>query len=80
MTRTDDNDDGNFREIGRQVSNWGRWGADDERGTLNYITPETVQAGAGCVRTGKMFELSLPLGSTARRCAAMASDSTRSIG
>jgi kynurenine formamidase len=64
VTRTDDNDDGNFREIGRQVSNWGRWGADDERGTLNYITPETVRAGAGCVRTGKVFELSLPLGST----------------
>ena len=21
------------------VKNWGRWGADDERGALNYITP-----------------------------------------
>jgi len=39
-------------------------GADDQRGTLNYITPETVRAEADCVRTGKVFELSLPLGST----------------
>src|SRR5713101_5836212 len=28
------------------LSNWGRWGPDDERGTLNLITPEKrVQAG-----------------------------------
>jgi len=24
-------------------SNWGRWGADDERGTLNYVTPEHIR-------------------------------------
>ena len=28
-----------LRALGRRVSNWGRWGADDERGTVNYITP-----------------------------------------
>jgi hypothetical protein len=22
-----------------ELSNWGRWGADDQRGTLNLITP-----------------------------------------
>lgn len=28
-----------------ELSNWGRWGADDQRGTLNLITPEkTLQA------------------------------------
>ena len=32
------------RELGAQLSNWGRWGADDERGTLNFITPERVLA------------------------------------
>ena len=61
MTRTDDNDDGNFREnddgnfreIGRQVSNWGRRGTDDERGTLNYITPETVRAGPAARALGR---------------------------
>lgn len=30
--------------------NWGRWGAADERGALNLLTPETVVAAAGCVR------------------------------
>ena len=28
-----------FREIGATLSNWGRWGDDDERGTVNLITP-----------------------------------------
>jgi kynurenine formamidase len=44
------------------VNNWGRWGADDERGTLNLITPEVVARGAACVREGKPFPLALPLG------------------
>ena len=29
-----------FREHGRRLSNWGRWGDDDALGTLNLITPE----------------------------------------
>ena len=29
-----------MREIYERVKNWGRWGADDERGALNLITPE----------------------------------------
>ena len=28
-----------FREIAKRVNNWGRWGASDEIGTLNLITP-----------------------------------------
>ena len=28
-----------FDAIFREHSNWGRWGADDERGTFNLITP-----------------------------------------
>lgn len=43
------------------LSNWGRWGADDERGTLNLITPELVQRAAGLIKTGKVFSLSVPL-------------------
>jgi len=49
-------------EIARRVSNWGRWGADDERGTVNFITPEVVRRAAGCVRRGDVFSLGLPLG------------------
>src|SRR5438034_1018933 len=29
-----------IRETGLKYRNWGKWGKDDELGTLNYITPE----------------------------------------
>jgi kynurenine formamidase len=51
-----------FREIAKRVSNWGRWGPDDERGTLNLITPEVVKRATGCVRRGRVFTLGLPFG------------------
>jgi len=50
------------RALAAQVSNWGRWGADDERGTLNFITPEVVKAAAGLVRRGVVFSLGLSFG------------------
>jgi kynurenine formamidase len=50
-----------FHELAKRVSNWGRWGNDDERGTLNLIDAEAVRRGAACVRTGKTFSLALPL-------------------
>jgi kynurenine formamidase len=34
------------------LSNWGRWGAEDQLGALNFITPESRRAAAGLVRTG----------------------------
>jgi kynurenine formamidase len=46
---------------GAAVSNWGRWGADDERGTLNLITAEHVARAAGLVRRGKVYSLAVPL-------------------
>jgi kynurenine formamidase len=50
-----------FRELFERVSNWGRWGPDDERGALNYLTPERVAAAAGLVRSGRTVSLSRPL-------------------
>ena len=41
--------------------NWGRWGDDDERGTLNLITPDAVVAAASAIRTGKVYSLALPI-------------------
>jgi kynurenine formamidase len=41
-----------FDSLFAQVDNAGRWGADDERGTLNLITPEVRRAAADEVRTG----------------------------
>ena len=50
-----------FRELFERVSNWGRWGPDDERGALNYLTPERVAAAAGLVSRGRTISLSRPL-------------------
>ncbi|MCB1749937.1 MAG: cyclase family protein [Gammaproteobacteria bacterium] len=37
--------------------NWGKWGPDDEVGSLNYLTPEVVIKAAGSIRSGKVFTL-----------------------
>lgn len=50
-----------FREVGKQLSNWGRWGEDDRIGTLNHITPERTAAAAHAVRSGRIVSLGLPL-------------------
>jgi kynurenine formamidase len=41
-----------------ELSNTGRWGAADERGTLNLITPEIMAAAASLVRAGVSVSLS----------------------
>lgn len=43
------------------TGNWGRWGADDERGTLNLITPEAVVDAAKVCRRGAVYSLGLPV-------------------
>ncbi|MDQ0787180.1 cyclase family protein [Streptomyces sp. B3I8] len=42
-------------------SNRGRWGEDDERGTLNLITDEARARGAAEVRTGRTVSLAVPI-------------------
>jgi len=37
----------------RSLSNWGRWGEDDQLGALNLITPEVTAAAAATVQTGR---------------------------
>ena len=51
-----------MRNLFEEVKNWGRWGAEDEKGALNLITPEVVVRAAGCVRSGKTFSLGLRFG------------------
>src|SRR5258705_12213698 len=41
-----------------QLSNWGRWGKDDELGTLNLITPATRRAALALVKEGVPDSLS----------------------
>lgn len=52
------------RELSATYSNWGRWGDDDERGTLNHVTPEHVARAAGSIRSGKRISMSLPMDAT----------------
>jgi len=54
-----------FEQLFQTLCNWGRWGDDDERGTLNYITPDCVQAAARLVQTGRSVSLSLPINTVA---------------
>ena len=42
-------------------NNWGRWGDDDERGSLNLLTPEVVKAAASSIKTGKVYSLGIPI-------------------
>jgi len=45
--------DQEWRAMFDAVSNWGRWGPDDQRGTLNLIGPAQVAAAAALVREGR---------------------------
>jgi|SRR5579884_41557 len=44
-----------------ELSNWGRWGEDDQLGTLNFVTESKRVEAAGCVRSGEMLSLALEL-------------------
>lgn len=48
-----------LRATAERCKNWGRWGPDDEIGTLNFIQPEDVTNAAGLVKKGKVFSLGL---------------------
>jgi kynurenine formamidase len=47
-----------FDEWMMKLSNWGRWGKDDERGALNLISPEARRRAAALVKTGTTVSLS----------------------
>ena len=50
-----------FDEVFKQVSNWGRWGKNDQLGTLNLITPERKKGAAALVREGVSVSLARDL-------------------
>jgi hypothetical protein len=43
----------------KELSNWGRWGKDDQRGLLNLITPEKTKQATSLVREGKTVTLQI---------------------
>lgn len=50
-------------EKSAQYRNWGKWGPDDELGSMNFVTQEMVVGASNLVRKGKVFSLALPLDS-----------------
>lgn len=54
-----------FDQLFESVKNWGRWGPDDQLGTLNFITPEKVHEAAGLVRSGRRVSMGLPINKVA---------------
>ena len=50
-----------FSEVAARVRNWGRWGPEDQIGTLNLIDDAARLRGVQAVRSGKSFALGLPL-------------------
>jgi kynurenine formamidase len=54
-----------FERVFESVKNWGRWGPNDERGTMNYVTPEKIAAAARLVRTGRTVSMAIPINTVA---------------
>ncbi len=50
-----------FDQLMQEISNWGRWGADDQLGTLNLITPAKRRAAASLVKDGVTVSMALDL-------------------
>ena len=50
-----------FGALVGELSNWNRWGPEDQRGALHFLTAERIAAATGLVRDGMTVSLSLPL-------------------
>ncbi len=48
-----------MREAAEKYKNWGKWGPNDEVGTLNYTRPEDIVAATRLVKKGKVISLAL---------------------
>jgi kynurenine formamidase len=54
-----------FERVFESVKNWGRWGPDDEIGTMNYVTPAKVAEAARLVRSGRRVSMAIPINKVA---------------
>ena len=48
-----------LRATAEKCKNWNRWGPNDEIGTLNFVSAETIVQAARLIRRGKVFALAL---------------------
>ncbi|MFE3054245.1 cyclase family protein [Nocardia sp. NPDC059239] len=49
-----------WRKVAERVRNWGRWGEDDQLGTLNLLTPDRIAFAATRARAGRTIQLGIP--------------------
>jgi kynurenine formamidase len=54
-----------FDRIFERVKNWGKWGWEDQRGTLNYLTPDCIRRAASLVRSGRRVSMQIPVNKVA---------------
>jgi len=54
-----------FDLLYESLKNWGKWGWNDQMGTLNYITPHKVTAAAALVRSGRSVSMAIPINTVA---------------
>src|SRR5437762_2854433 len=66
--------DADIKKMMTTLSNWGRWGKDDQRGTLNLITPAIRKQALALVREGTAVSLAHTVDKTP------APDSPRPLG
>ena len=60
MTRTKDKVTlQDIQNTGERLKNWGRWGVNDEAGTLNNVSPQDIVNAGRLIRKGKVFSLAL---------------------
>jgi kynurenine formamidase len=50
-----------FSDVAARVRNWGRWGPEDEIGTMNFVDEAARRRGVDAVRSYTPFALGLPL-------------------
>ncbi len=50
-----------FDKLFESLKNWEKWGPDDDRGTLNYITPEKIKEAAALVKSGRSVSMEIPI-------------------
>jgi len=50
-----------LEELFVKLSNWGKWGKDDQLGALNYVTPAKIAEAGSLVRAGVTISMAQPL-------------------
>lgn len=57
-----DTGEARLREAAKKYCNWGKWGPDDQKGTVNYVTPADVTNAATLVTNGRVISLAIDFG------------------